>query len=167
MLLSDQESVTSYIGTSNSKISWDWSHETWSHRVSWEFSSHKGHFRENLNLAKPHERDWDPTLIYFFSRDTFYKKVHFKKCTSRQTFYNKSFKYLWTQILYKMVEHNLCHRSRWVSWKRSSSVSPVVDWPTSGAYLSGVAGLRPPAPPAGWIWCMLWQSTSITRWFVT
>ncbi len=28
------------------------SHETWSHRFSWEFSSHKGNSRENLNLAK-------------------------------------------------------------------------------------------------------------------
>ncbi len=32
------------------EISWDWVS-----RVSWEFSSHKGHSPENLNLAKTHE----------------------------------------------------------------------------------------------------------------
>jgi hypothetical protein len=31
------------------------SHETWSHRVSWKFSSHKGHSQENLSLKKTHE----------------------------------------------------------------------------------------------------------------
>ena len=42
---------------SQQAFSWDLvmrSHETWSHRVSWEFSSHKGHSQENLNLSKTH-----------------------------------------------------------------------------------------------------------------
>ncbi len=62
MLFSDQESGTSYIGTSDSKISWDWSHETWSHEVSWEFSSREVILEKIPILLKLMRRDWDPTL---------------------------------------------------------------------------------------------------------
>ena len=55
-------SLPSYIGTSNSKISWDWSRETWSHEVSWEFSSREVILEKIPVSLKLMRWDWDPTL---------------------------------------------------------------------------------------------------------
>jgi len=63
MLFSDQDSGTSYIGTSNSEISWDWSHETWSHEASWEFSSREVILEKIPISLKVMRRDWDTALL--------------------------------------------------------------------------------------------------------
>jgi hypothetical protein len=69
------ESNTSYIGTSNSMRScetwsWDLMRPCWSHRFSWEFSSHKGHSQENLNLTKTHETRLRPNSTNRFLQVT-------------------------------------------------------------------------------------------------
>ncbi len=46
------------------------SHETLSHRVSWEFSSHKGHSWEYSISQKHMRQDWDPTLLRTFISTT-------------------------------------------------------------------------------------------------
>ena len=85
MLFSDQESGTSYIGTSNSEISWDWSHETWSHEVSWEFSSREVILEKIPISLKVMRRDWDPALEKVRYTRNFYYRDFWRTFSCRPT----------------------------------------------------------------------------------